>query len=392
MNIPKIEIGPLPFINNYKTRLSSQYFNIIEQEERGRLVMEALNQDPRVLNLDGKLTSIGNSGASFQVYTLAMWFLWYEDQHGQDKAKTCLEAYLNSETISVINTLWVVGIEVENPIVLDGGYLIRPLESMPDSADKEYFLRINNMGKNRMGQVPAPICAITKDCTIKKIKIGKWHDIDEEYSEISARLKDIALILNAINGVFCLPYSYTSYVNPEVPFGPFEGNDATSLFYDVSPRAFTKLSESKVHNINELIKMYWKLVDKDKEGMRGTLDRLSKAKNGTKIENQILDLGIALEMLLLKNSNKEQISLSFRLRGSWLLGADKEDRFKKYEQLNKIYGYRSDLAHNGMLTPKKIQKVSESFSEYLIIAENICQKIIKDGYPKDWNKLILDVI
>jgi len=116
------------------------------------------------------------------------------------------------------------------------------------------------------------------------------------------------------------------------------------------------------------------------------LEHLSQAKRRIQIDDRILDLGIALEMLLLKNSKKDQdqLSSSFRLRGSWLVGIDKTDRVKKYEQLKKIYGYRSDVAHNGILcdgSQEEITQVHKSFYEYLTLAENICQSVIKNGYP-----------
>ncbi len=392
INIPKIEIEPFSFICDYQTKVYLQYANIVEKEEIGRLVVESLNQDSRVSTLSGKMISRGSGAQIFEVKTLAMWFLWCANEHGQDKAKIYLEAFLNSDTISVINALWVIGIEVTSPIILDDRYVIRPLENMPDSRDKEYFMH-NKMGRN-FQYIPVPVCAITKDCSVKKAWGNEPSGDNKEYFETCAKLNDIALILNAINGVFCIPYLSTSYVNSEVPLGPFGGSGGGYPMYDVLPRGLTKLANSEATNINELTKMYCGLNDKDKGRMRRILDRLSQAKRRIQIEDKILDLGIALEMLLLTNSNKEQLSLSFRLRGSWLLGVGKEDRFKKYEQLKKIYGYRSDVAHNGMLCKgkqEKITQVGQSFPEYLTIAENICQKVIKDGYP-NWDKLVLDAI
>jgi hypothetical protein len=130
----------------------------------------------------------------------------------------------------------------------------------------------------------------------------------------------------------------------------------------------------------------------EKRRMERILNRLSQAKRRSQIEDKILDLGIALEMLLLQdNSNREQLSLSFRLRGSWLMGQSSEDRLEKYQQLRDIYNYRSDVAHGGVLHGGKeveIESVRQSFPEYQRLAENICRKIIMDGKP-DWTRLIL---
>jgi hypothetical protein len=137
---------------------------------------------------------------------------------------------------------------------------------------------------------------------------------------------------------------------------------------------------------------YDKLNHSEKMRIERILNRLSQAKRRTQIEDKILDLGIALEMLLLQdNSNREQLSLSFRLRGSWLMGQSPGDRHEKYRQLRDIYEYRSHVAHGGVLCggeEAKIESVRRSFPEYQRLAEDICRKIITDGKP-DWTRLIL---
>ena len=125
------------------------------------------------------------------------------------------------------------------------------------------------------------------------------------------------------------------------------------------------------------------------------LSRLSQAKRRSQIEDKILDLGICLEMALLgDNKNLDQLSLSFRLRGSWLIGLDKNDRKKVYTLLKEIYNYRSQVAHSGILTknrPEKINAIREKFNEYSIIAERIIYLLITNGRP-NWANLILDIV
>lgn len=78
----------------------------------------------------------------------------------------------------------------------------------------------------------------------------------------------------------------------------------------------------------------------------------------------------------------------------WLTGKTLEDRATKYATLKSIYGYRSDVAHSGMLCKgdqRKIKKVRESFPIYQKVTEQICQKIVLEGEP-DWDKLVLGLI
>jgi hypothetical protein len=396
LRIPKINIEPFPFIHDFQTHVYVQYADIVEKTEVGRAVVKLLSEDPRVIALNGKMISRGSSAQIFEIKTLAMWFLWCANEYGLDKAKTHLDSFLNSEEVSVINALWVLGIEVDQPIILSDEYTLQCVDHMPDSRDKEYFLQ------SRVGHViqktPVPACAITKSSRVQKawaadppVSAGG----DQEFWKVSLRLHDIALLLNALNGISCVPYYSTSYVDSTTPLGPFGGSGGGSLVYDVLAHGLAKLPSESKATIDTLLAKYDELSGPERVRIQRILNRLSQAKRRVQIEDKILDLGIVLEMLLLEdNRNYDQLALSFRLRGSWLLGKSPEDRVKKHQQLKEIYIYRSQVAHSGVLcggVAAKIERVGQSFPEYQALAEDICQKIIKEGKP-DWSRLVLGVI
>lgn len=110
------------------------------------------------------------------------------------------------------------------------------------------------------------------------------------------------------------------------------------------------------------------------------LSRLRQSKRKNEIEDKILDLGIALEMALLDdNASQQQLSLSFRLRGSWFISSDEVERSKIYKTLGEIYRYRSQVARNGILCRgdvEKINKIRNSYQEYSLLAERIIKKHI----------------
>jgi hypothetical protein len=195
---------------------------------------------------------------------------------------------------------------------------------------------------------------------------------------VSSRLHDIALLLNVLNGVSCVPYYSTSYVASATPFGPFGGSGGGSPVYDVLARGSAKLPSESQALIDSLLAKYEDLNDAERTRLQRVLNRLSQAKRRGQIEDKILDLGITLEMLLLDdNRNNDQLSLSFRLRGSWLLGKSAEDRIEKHRQLREIYAYRSQVAHSGVLCNGKaaeIESVRQSFYQYQRLAEETCKK------------------
>lgn len=396
LQIPKINIEPFAFIHDFQTLLFVQYADIVEKTEAGRTSVQMLSDDPRVIALKGKMISRGSGAQIFEVKTLAMWFLWCANEYGLESAKNHLNSFLNSENIAVINVLWVLGIEVDKTITLLNGYNIQSIKDMPDSRDKENYLQYRI--RHAPQTTPVPACAIIKSCHIKKV----WTDDqtasivnEQEFWDVSRRLYDIALLLNTVSGISCLPYYSTSYTDPTIPFGPFGGSGGGSSVYDVLGRGFTKIPAESKADIDALIVAFDKLNDSERSRIQRILNRLSQAKRRTQIEDKILDLGITIEMLLLDdNRNNEQLSLTFRLRGSWLLGKSAKERVEIYEQLKEIYTYRSQVAHSGVLCKGngvKITSVRKSFSKYQYLAEEICRKIIKDGIP-DWNGLVLNAI
>lgn len=395
--IPKINIEKYNFIPGIQTRLFLQYSNIVKKTEVGQTVVEYLKRDKRVKALEGKMISSGSSAGSFELNTLAMWFLWCANENGIEVANDCLNSFLDSEEITAINVLWVLGFEVEKSIKLKDGYSILPINEMLDSNEKESFLRHPlGLGPPVFQINPQPKSAITKSCSVKKIQDedpSKSFENDKKFFDTSHRLYEIALLLNTISGVSCLPFYSTSHTDSKTPFGPFGGSGGGSSLYDVIGHGQTKLEIESKAMIDKLRDSFNKLDDTEKKRIKIVLERISQAKRRDQIEEKILDLGISLEMLLLQdNPNNEQLSLTFRLRGSWLLGKTPQERVKIYRQLREIYNYRSQVAHSGVLCKgdfTKIDNVRKSFIEYQSLAEEICQKIIINGKP-DWNKLLLN--
>ncbi|HUY14127.1 MAG TPA: hypothetical protein VMX16_10945 [Terriglobia bacterium] len=395
LKIPKIEIQRIPLPQDFRTRLVHQYFGILDTEF-GRDFVQRLGKDLRVIALNDKMISNGYGASRFDVKHLAMWSLWCANEYGSERAESCLNSFLQSEEISAVRVLWVLGVQAADPIALKDGHFIQPIETMPDSSNKELFLQ-HPFTMAPLWQSPATsACAITKQRRLKKV----WpsgqpeSEVQESWAD-DRRMKEIALLLNALDGVCCMPCLSTGHVEPTVPFGPFGGSASSSQLYDVVGWAMSRSSLSSVsaQDIDALMDSYDRLEESKKTGIQTILSRLSQAKRRTQIEDKILDLGIALEMLLLKdqNDNNDQLSLTFRLRGSWLLADLAEERIEIFKLLKEIYKYRSQVAHGGVLckgNAAKIAVVRQSFPKYQSLGERVCRKIIRDGKP-DWDKTIL---
>lgn len=368
-------------------------FTIKDQVE-SRKVMAELNSDKRVQALKDQYLSTGDSFCFFNVEPLVGWYLWAVNEFGEKFAKKNLNKFLDSDKVPLINTLWVLGIEVDKTLNLDNGLHIVPIENMPDSSDKEYY---SNSNLRELMHIRKPKAAITHTCEIiKTFKVKSGEDVFKQLPEnielgkSSLLLHKTTYILNALSGISSSAYLLTPYFLPETPLIAYSVTSNSKNFYDANGIRFSKITEDNVSEINNLMNALANFSTKDEARGYRILSRLSQAKSGVQIEDKILDLGIALEMALLDESIKnDNLALSFSLRGSWLIGENKyHERQIIYKQLKNIYNYRSDVAHTGALRKNGAEKAREHFPEYLILAEKIINKVIYNN-KIDWDELIL---
>jgi hypothetical protein len=119
------------------------------------------------------------------------------------------------------------------------------------------------------------------------------------------------------------------------------------------------------------------------------LDRLDRAVRGDDLADRSIDLGIALEALLLHDEKGDRGELKFRLslRGAWLAGEDAKDREEAYQTLGKVYKLRSDAVHTGKIKP------TEANYQTINIGSSLCKrlilKMIEAGGPIKWDTLVL---
>ena len=158
----------------------------------------------------------------------------------------------------------------------------------------------------------------------------------------------------------------------------------------------TGVGQPEIEEAKHLYQILIKLNSEIQEKLQIPIDRWTKSKAERNPVDKIIDLGIALEALYLSEGTKEQLTLQFRLRASWHLGKNKEDRKRLIDEFKAIYDLRSQAVHSGKIPKKvKIRKGEESTttSEFIAKAQDLCWdsilKILEDGEFPDWNDLIL---
>ena len=103
-------------------------------------------------------------------------------------------------------------------------------------------------------------------------------------------------------------------------------------------------------------------------------------------EDKILDVAIALERMYELGGG--EISHKLRTRSSWFLGRNPEDRVRVMESVAKFYRVRSEIVHKGK--PKASEeKYRVAFDTGFDLAARTLLKLLKEGPPRNWEKLVI---
>jgi hypothetical protein len=127
----------------------------------------------------------------------------------------------------------------------------------------------------------------------------------------------------------------------------------------------------------------------DRNTIRIGIDRLGRALRSRSNVDRAIDLGVALESMLLHNlPRRDRGELKYRLalRGAALLSDSKPERVAAFNLLGEAYNLRSEAVHSGQIEPtKKGVQTSEVLKEAAIICGHIARRLIEQGgFPKNW--------
>lgn len=366
-------------------------YSEIYDSEYGQALYKRLQNDSRVTQ---RLSQDHFMGMTYQRITLedlTFWHLWRTNNHGVETADTELEAFLEQDCTTVLATVWVTGVAIQKPVDLFDGIRAFPLEYMPETFDK-YLLHGPSMRASGMGMFPS--VAITKAISVSVMESAEEADARRERKTVSAELEKLMFaceLLPLLHGCCAAPESSAVYVPDYVPCGVFYNNGISGNPWHEDGRTdciFTFESSSEISAIQKCYEAARQSQDLGK--LRLVLRRIAQSKRRAAIEDRILDLAIALEMLLLKKGEKGELTYRLALRGACFVSSDQAERRRSYEALKTLYRLRSYVVHTGEFRKGKdyddAYNQIESFEE---LTETICTKVLLEGWPTDWDTLIL---
>ncbi|MEA2877218.1 MAG: hypothetical protein QOF14_2414 [Hyphomicrobiales bacterium] len=384
---------------HWRALSTREYYDYARDSDLGKRTKANLLADPRFRSIDGQMFSNGQGGSQLSADHLVAWYVYRINEAGQTVAAQDLNIFLDSPTIDLLAVLWVYGVRSKSRVRLVDDIELLPIADMPFSEEKfEYQSSTFSIEAHKL---PSPEAALVKQVAVPKLLTGGTPPIRnpavDPASAIQSKLQGLSVLMNALPGVCCMSGYQTFYCMPHTPTGAFGGSSGGAAQFDILPRNMSNFDPQYADLLSRLAEKFENLSGVARTRIEAALHRLAQAKGRLDPGDVSLDIGIALEMVLLNNEHEGQelpgqLSLHFRLRGSWLVGKTAEERGAVYKTLTKIYALRSQIAHNGFsreLFQTKYSERNAMLAEHIGLAEQVLQRLILDGTPSSWTSLIL---
>jgi hypothetical protein len=135
---------------------------------------------------------------------------------------------------------------------------------------------------------------------------------------------------------------------------------------------------------------YFRLDPTRRQTLHIPLDRLDRASRNNDLADRSIDLGIALEALVLHElDGRDRGELRFRLslRGAWLSGNDSKERAEIQRLLKDVYDLRSAAVHTGIVAPNA--KNRQTIGRGADLCNRLIRQVIEAEHPIKWDSLVL---
>jgi hypothetical protein len=290
------------------------------------------------------------SGASFQLELVVRWLLAASRNGDSLAALRRLEQIVRENAVECMEVLAVWGLNPTSPIDLRlaEGIRLVSLESLPDSHPKDVLLEVPAFEGDRAGPlrlVPRPGAALVHEFRHSPIflRMGEDGNRGPSHDEL---MRDVALALALLNDTGTAPIAHWYQVVGDAPLlnpvGAWGGYKLEWTFLE--RRAPTRYDEDRAR---EIVHAYLSVVSA-RPYVREALSRLNRAMLEQEPAERAIELGIALDCLLLQRREPDK-TRRIATRGAIALGGTSTVTARNESRLRALYGLRSDVVHEGVL-------------------------------------------
>ena len=362
-------------------------------------LVEALEAEPKIAAASGQAFNQRNHFGSLHLTQIAEALIDSALEIGAEPAVNRLYQTFDRDYNACIEVAMLAGITVERRIELSDGVFLAPLRDVPSTTMQAYLAGMAN-ARPRPNFAPWAVLEMSFE---SKSQAALYRDIEVRPKYVSPgvlmRIPDTAhdRLLGSVANLLVLTLPSTAAISRTF----VELRDGELLKDHVSRGAsWTDLGSTLVqsHPLTEedaddaanIIRLYLKLPEKERIALDVPLHRLNEATRTHSLIDRALDLGIAFESLLLAdNTDHNQLTMNFRLRGAWLLGNDSARRSELFDLLGRLYQYRSAAAHAGQTKQIKRFNAEADLQQGLSLCAAAIREVISRGGRPQWSSLLL---
>lgn len=177
------------------------------------------------------------------------------------------------------------------------------------------------------------------------------------------------------------------------PDDPYSGRQHGPLMhwsdeYDRGPSQITDADKTEILDTYKGIQQF----DAQQQAtVRISLDRWNRSLRENRLDDQVIDLAIALECLYLNGIDRE-LGYRLGLRVAYLLGESEQERTDYAKAIGRLYRARSNIVHEGVVVKSKgdtIEDIETLVPEVQELYRQGTRRILSDGQLPKWEALIL---
>jgi hypothetical protein len=287
----------------------------------------------------------------------------------------------------------LAGFTIPHAISLERGIDLIPLSDIPNTEHKIKFIQSTSPNaENLAGAFPRiaidPTGALRVQHGERTILFSSREEamanIDRVHT-FERRVEDIILCAVALT---LLPIravgGWTIVDNPValamMPMGFF-------ISESIFDHALPKPIPIELKRLKDLTGGFFAIRSNDQGTMRVALDRFRTALPASNFADWAIDLGIALEVMLLHDGRESELAFQMSARGAALLEKPGPGRIELFKLLKQAYRLRSRAVHKGQLEANEATRTI--LTEVQSVCGRVAQALINNGSFPDWTSLLM---
>lgn len=347
---------------------------------------DKIHQIPELNIFNGQIVDLFNGGTRVEYENLIESLIIRSIQVGVHKAIEELEYYLTHYDFPCRKMLLIGGIVVPTSINLSEGIVLAPFSGF-DSKNFDYI-----------PGAQSPIVDPTARNNITAALISDFNfprshrNENEPNPTINNNSHDMTKLEEAFNCLTLIgpsgPGILATSIMPMI-WRPAGSHSAIGQCpFPTELRSHHIFNATDCQRLQQIHQQYVALPLSTRNHLRVPLRRLNLAMRRYWDVDTAIDLGIAMETLVVEKTNDSTIGFMLRLRVARLLGNNINERKIIAKQIQRLYDLRSKAAHTGVL-PNTIQNISSStvLQQGAELVSSIIEHFILNDQP-DWDNII----